>query len=205
MEVYETPTGSIVHLDLYRLLDPGELEPLGLRELAHPGYLWLIEWPDRGTGGLPFPAESVTLSGGASGHEINVTGTSALGETWVSLVENRAARNVDYDATYFLNSMIKKAFQVAVLAALVGAAERCHGSPSAELREARLTATGTSAQLTLDVAGTTTQKVFTLDRPCRVVIDLAHTGVVRGFRAPAKAPGSSPTSARDTSSAALFE
>ena len=54
----------------------------------------------------------------------------------------------------------------------------------AELREARLSATGTSAQLTLDVAGTTTQKVFTLDRPRRVVIDLAHTGVVRGFRVP---------------------
>jgi len=52
---------------------------------------------------------------------------------------------------------------------------------SAELREARLSATGTSAQLTLDVAGTTTQKVFTLDRPRRVVIDLARTTVARGF------------------------
>jgi tRNA threonylcarbamoyladenosine biosynthesis protein TsaE len=89
LEVYETPTVSIVHLDLYRLLDPTELEPLGLREFALPGYLWLIEWPDRGTGRLPFPDLSVTLSGGTSGHEINVTGTSALGETWVSLVENR--------------------------------------------------------------------------------------------------------------------
>jgi len=89
LEVYETPTVSIVHLDLYRLLDPTELEPLGLREFALPGYLWLIEWPDRGTGRLPFPDLSVTLSGGMSGHEINVTGTSALGETWVSLVENR--------------------------------------------------------------------------------------------------------------------
>jgi tRNA threonylcarbamoyladenosine biosynthesis protein TsaE len=89
LEVYETPTVSVVHLDLYRLLDPTELEPLGLREFAAPGYLWLIEWPDRGTGRLPFPDLSVTLSGGESGHEINVTGTSALGETWVSLVENR--------------------------------------------------------------------------------------------------------------------
>ena len=90
MEVYETPTVSVVHLDLYRLLDPEELEPLGLREFARPGYLWLIEWPDRGTGRLPFPDLSVTLSAGPSGHEINVTGTSALGEVWVSLVENSA-------------------------------------------------------------------------------------------------------------------
>jgi tRNA threonylcarbamoyladenosine biosynthesis protein TsaE len=89
VEVYETPTVSIVHLDLYRLLDPEELEPLGLRELARPGYIWLIEWPDRGTGRLPFPDLSVTLCGGAAGHEINVTGTSALGETWLPPVENR--------------------------------------------------------------------------------------------------------------------
>ena len=64
VEMYETPTVSIVHLDLYRLLDPEELEPLGLREFARPGYIWLIEWPDRGTGRLPFPDLSVTLSGG---------------------------------------------------------------------------------------------------------------------------------------------
>ncbi len=91
VEVYETPTVSIVHLDLYRLLDPEELEPLGLRELARPGYLWLIEWPDRGTGRLPFPDLSVTRYGGTSGHEINVTGTSALGKSWLSPVENSAS------------------------------------------------------------------------------------------------------------------
>jgi tRNA threonylcarbamoyladenosine biosynthesis protein TsaE len=88
VEVYETPTVCVVHLDLYRLLDPEELEPLGLREFARPGYIWLIEWPDRGTGRLPFPDLSVTLSVGIGGHEINVIGTSALGETWLSPVEN---------------------------------------------------------------------------------------------------------------------
>ena len=83
--------------------------------------------------------------------------------------------------------MIKKAFQVATLAALAAllAAGGTAMAAGAELREARLTATGTSAQLTLDVAGATTQKIFTLDKPRRVVIDLAHTGVVRGFRVPA--------------------
>jgi N-acetylmuramoyl-L-alanine amidase len=77
--------------------------------------------------------------------------------------------------------MIRKAFQLGVIAALLGGAGL---AGAAELREARLSATGASAQLTLDVAGTTTQKIFTLDRPRRVVIDLAHTGLARGFRAP---------------------
>ena len=94
VEVYETPTISgghslaVVHLDLYRLNDPEELEPLGLREWARPGCLWLIEWPDRGAGRLPLPDLSVVLTGGEDGHEINVTPTSALGHSWLSVVEN---------------------------------------------------------------------------------------------------------------------
>ena len=79
--------------------------------------------------------------------------------------------------------MIKKVFELGVAAVLIGGASTAMAA-SAELREARLSATGTSAQLTLDVAGTTTQKIFTLDRPRRVVIDLAHTGVSPGFRVP---------------------
>jgi N-acetylmuramoyl-L-alanine amidase len=78
--------------------------------------------------------------------------------------------------------MIKKAFQVGAIAALLAGASTAMAS--AELREARLTAAGSSAQLTLDVAGTTTQKMFTLDRPRRVVIDLARTSIVRGLRVP---------------------
>jgi len=79
--------------------------------------------------------------------------------------------------------MIKKAFQIGVIAALLPWAGTAMAA-GAELREARLTATGTSAQLTLDVAGTTTQKMFTLDKPRRVVIDLARTRKVRGLRLP---------------------
>jgi tRNA threonylcarbamoyladenosine biosynthesis protein TsaE len=90
VEVYEMPTVSVVHLDLYRLNEPSELEPLGLREWAAPGHVWLIEWPDRGVGRLPFPDLSVTLTAGIDGHEINVSATSALGESWLSLVENKA-------------------------------------------------------------------------------------------------------------------
>jgi tRNA threonylcarbamoyladenosine biosynthesis protein TsaE len=90
VELYETSTVSIVHLDLYRLLDPTELEALGLREWASPGHVWLIEWPERGQGRLPFPDLSVTLTGGIDGHEINVSATSALGKSWLSAVENTA-------------------------------------------------------------------------------------------------------------------
>lgn len=91
VEIYETPVVSIVHLDLYRLLDPAELEPLGLRDWACPGYIWLIEWPERGQGLLPSPDLSLMLMTGMSGHDINLVATSALGKTWLSAVENTAA------------------------------------------------------------------------------------------------------------------
>jgi tRNA threonylcarbamoyladenosine biosynthesis protein TsaE len=83
LEAYEMPAVSVLHLDLYRLLDPTELEALGVREWARPGYVWLVEWPDRGAGRLPPPDLSVTLTAGPAGHEINAIAGSALGESWL--------------------------------------------------------------------------------------------------------------------------
>ncbi len=48
VELYELTDATAVHLDLYRLQDAAELEPLGVRDWAQPGYVWLIEWPERG-------------------------------------------------------------------------------------------------------------------------------------------------------------
>ena len=59
---------TLVHLDLYRLRDPGELEHLGLREWARPGCLWLVEWPERAGGLLPPADLTVHLAAGADAH-----------------------------------------------------------------------------------------------------------------------------------------
>jgi tRNA threonylcarbamoyladenosine biosynthesis protein TsaE len=56
LESYDLPLAHVIHLDLYRLHDPGELENLGLADYYRPGYLWLVEWPERGAGRLP-PAD----------------------------------------------------------------------------------------------------------------------------------------------------
>ena len=45
---YPTPRGlQIVHLDLYRVLDPAELWELGWQDLGAPDELVLLEWPER--------------------------------------------------------------------------------------------------------------------------------------------------------------
>ncbi|GJM10955.1 MAG: tRNA (adenosine(37)-N6)-threonylcarbamoyltransferase complex ATPase subunit type 1 TsaE [Lysobacteraceae bacterium] len=52
MENYQLGELSLLHLDLYRLGDPEEVEYLGLREMLDDSCL-LVEWPDRGIGFLP--------------------------------------------------------------------------------------------------------------------------------------------------------
>jgi N-acetylmuramoyl-L-alanine amidase len=86
--------------------------------------------------------------------------------------------------------MIRKVFLAALVAALgfVGAVT---GGAAAELRAITLSAGADSAQLTLDLHDVResapealTRKLFTLDHPDRVVIDLPHTHLASGVRAP---------------------
>lgn len=70
LETYELPAITVVHLDLYRLLDPEELENLGLADYHRPGFLWLVEWPERGAGRLPAPDLELRFSIGSDGHRI---------------------------------------------------------------------------------------------------------------------------------------
>jgi tRNA threonylcarbamoyladenosine biosynthesis protein TsaE len=81
---YETEGLSIVHLDLYRLQHPSDLEPLGLRDLARARHLWLVEWPERGAGRLP-PADLViSLEVGANQHSITASAATAVGTSWLA-------------------------------------------------------------------------------------------------------------------------
>ena len=87
LEPYPAYVGTLVHLDLYRVQRPAELDSLGLREWAAPGHLWLVEWPEHGTGRLPAADLVVAFTAGAAGHDIEVTGTSALGAAWLVQLE----------------------------------------------------------------------------------------------------------------------
>jgi tRNA threonylcarbamoyladenosine biosynthesis protein TsaE len=83
VEIYEMGALTTLHLDLYRLSDPDELDNLGLREWARGGHLWLIEWPERGAGRLPGADLVIALTAGDSGHDIEVAARSELGAGWL--------------------------------------------------------------------------------------------------------------------------
>ena len=61
LEPYELPGCLVVHLDLYRLADPGELDYLGLVDMLAAGSLVLVEWAARGGDRLPRADLRITL------------------------------------------------------------------------------------------------------------------------------------------------
>jgi tRNA threonylcarbamoyl adenosine modification protein YjeE len=83
VNLYEAAALTLLHLDLYRLRDAGELEHLGLREWARPGCLWLIEWPQRAVGRLPAPDLTVHLSVAPEAHVADISAATAAGKEWL--------------------------------------------------------------------------------------------------------------------------
>ena len=80
--------------------------------------------------------------------------------------------------------MIKKAFLAGIAAAALGPAA-LSAVCAAELRGIALSSGADSAQLTLDLSEAATHRLFTLEHPDRVVVDLSHTRLAAGVRAPA--------------------
>jgi tRNA threonylcarbamoyladenosine biosynthesis protein TsaE len=62
LEVYEAGGQQVLHLDLYRIEDPEELEFLSLRDLFGEHSVLLVEWPDRGGALLPAPDLVLTFA-----------------------------------------------------------------------------------------------------------------------------------------------
>jgi len=81
VERYPVPGGEALHLDLYRIGDIGELEFLGLDDVA--AALWLIEWPDRGAAALPAPDLRIELAQAGAGRIACLTPLSAPGRAWL--------------------------------------------------------------------------------------------------------------------------
>ena len=88
VEQYPLPAGGMaLHLDLYRIGDPGELEFLGLD--AGEIRLWLIEWPERGQGALPPVDLKIGLDVDSAGRRCRLHATSRVGEAWLAALTKR--------------------------------------------------------------------------------------------------------------------
>jgi tRNA threonylcarbamoyladenosine biosynthesis protein TsaE len=76
--------GMALHLDLYRIAAPGELEFLALDDADVA--LWLVEWPDRGGDALPRPDLDVWLELDGDGRDVRLMGRSSAGRAWLDRI-----------------------------------------------------------------------------------------------------------------------
>ena len=90
IESYEVGALTIHHLDLYRIADPGELEWLGLADLAVEPYLLLVEWPERGRASLPPPDLTVTLSHRPDARDVLLEAATTRATTWLNTLQSTA-------------------------------------------------------------------------------------------------------------------
>ncbi len=81
IERYPLDSGEAWHLDLYRIGNAGELDFLGLDDASAD--LWLIEWPERGAGGLPPVDLLVALEIDGHGRRARLQAQSPMGEAWL--------------------------------------------------------------------------------------------------------------------------
>ena len=86
VEPYETPAARIFHFDLYRLVDPEELEFLGIRDYFEGDALCLVEWPERGAGILPKADLDITITPHGAGRTLSLAPQGERGAQWCSIL-----------------------------------------------------------------------------------------------------------------------
>jgi tRNA threonylcarbamoyladenosine biosynthesis protein TsaE len=84
VERYPLSEGEAVHLDLYRIAAPGELDFLGLDDLRAEASLWLVEWPERGGAALPPADLEIALAQAGAGRRAELQENSETGRRWLA-------------------------------------------------------------------------------------------------------------------------
>lgn len=80
IEPYRLAGWDLQHCDLYRLRHPDELEDLGWRDLATPGSVLLVEWPEQAQGRLGVPDLMLRLVYDGAGRACEVQAGSPAGQ-----------------------------------------------------------------------------------------------------------------------------
>jgi tRNA threonylcarbamoyladenosine biosynthesis protein TsaE len=84
MEAYALAQITCIHLDLYRLQSPLEVDELGLRDYLVPGSLLLIEWPERGGRFVPPADVQLSLTYDGDARRARLWGYGNAGAAWLS-------------------------------------------------------------------------------------------------------------------------
>lgn len=80
LEHYPLASLQVLHLDLYRIGDPGELEFLGVEDLLDEQTVLLIEWPDKGGAWVPRPDFILKFEYAGEGRVLHLTACTPLAQ-----------------------------------------------------------------------------------------------------------------------------
>lgn len=81
VEPYDLDDYSIFHFDLYRLVNPDELDEIGLQEyIACPTSISIFEWPQNGISKLPLPDLTCYIQFKNNGRDFTIEANSELGK-----------------------------------------------------------------------------------------------------------------------------
>ncbi len=84
VEPYFLEPYTVYHFDLYRLIDPEELEYLGIRDYLEPHVICLIEWAERGQGYMPPADLECFLNYQKEGRTVDIVAKTARGQALIS-------------------------------------------------------------------------------------------------------------------------
>lgn len=80
LETYDLEKFHVIHMDLYRMQDPHELEFLGLDHYFNdPKMIALIEWPEKGEQFLPSATTEMLFDFVDEGRVVNYTPPTQIG------------------------------------------------------------------------------------------------------------------------------
>ncbi|MCL1126145.1 tRNA (adenosine(37)-N6)-threonylcarbamoyltransferase complex ATPase subunit type 1 TsaE [Shewanella surugensis] len=88
VEPYEFNDMVVYHFDLYRLLDPEELEFMGIRDYFTDNSIGLIEWPDRGFGLIPEADVAILMKYDGMERIITLEAKTEKGYSMLSCINN---------------------------------------------------------------------------------------------------------------------
>lgn len=87
IEPYTLATRRFLHMDLYRLADPEELEFIGIRDIDAETDWLFVEWASQGVGFLPVVDVELRLEYHGDGRWAELSPLSGRGSDWVRVVE----------------------------------------------------------------------------------------------------------------------
>lgn len=88
LEVYPIADNKlVVHMDLYRIADPEEIEYLSMDDYEKNAAVTLIEWPEKGENFIPMPDIKLNFSLHEQGRSIEIEAQNSKAANWLESLQ----------------------------------------------------------------------------------------------------------------------